>query len=93
MYNQHLITESGIYATGQNSISQYNGTLGIGSTIDATTYTPVPISLTTFDDIEIHTTLDRAFLVSGDYVYSTGLNSTFSTVTSNSYVLDMPSII
>lgn len=92
MYNQHLITKSGIYATGQNSISQYNGTLGIGSTIDATTYTLAQISLSSYDNIEIHTTLDRTFLWAGDYVYSTGLNSTYSSITSNSYVLDMPSI-
>jgi len=92
-YSQHVITSSGVYAAGYNSgATTYAGKLGIGSSTNALNYTActLPSGLTDMSSLYITTIQSRTFLTDGNFVYSTGLVTTYGGPASNIFTLDDP---
>lgn len=90
-YSTFFITSNGIYASGLNSGSSNAGTLGIGTTTNASVYTACPLPNPDMDmnKVRVICTNRRTYMTDGNYLYSTGV-STQGGPDSTVFVLDDP---
>lgn len=92
-YQQSFVTAAGIYVSGFNSGTTYGGKLGIGSTVNSLNLSKCIIPEGDFSTAKVCCTYTRTYVLMDDTLYSSGTETTFSTVTgSTSFVIDSPII-
>lgn len=89
-FSNHIVTTSGVYATGNNS-GDNAGQLGIGTQSDVSAYTKciLPTEMN-MNNVYITSTTYRTYLTDGIHVYSAGQHILEGGIQSDSFIKDTP---